>query len=401
MSERLDAPREGVPPVVETRAALVRAVDRLAAGRGPFAVDSERASGYRYSQRAYLIQVRREGSGTHLVDPTALDSLDLLAEVLREDEWVLHAATQDLPCLRDAGLEPVRLFDTELAGRLLGRPRVGLATMIAEEFGLELAKEHSAADWSVRPLPSDWLTYAALDVELLIELRERLAVELESQGKSDWALQEFEAVLTASPPPVPGEPWRRTSRITDVATLRGLAVVRELWEARDAVARARDIAPGRVLPDRVIVSVAARRPLPEELPPLKELRRHAPQAWSEAYTRALALPDTDLPDRRGPGRGGLPDPRQWPRVNARAAARLTVVRSAVRSTAESLGLPQENLLSPAAQRTLAWDLQEPDASRAREILRQAGARPWQVALVVPAVIEALSRPTVAGGEHAR
>jgi len=391
----LAAPREGVPAVVETRDALRATVTRLAAGSGPFAIDAERASGYRYSQRAYLIQIRREGGGTHLIDPTAVDDLAPLAELVSEEEWVLHAASQDLACLRAAGLEPSRLFDTELAGRLLGRPRVGLATMIAEEFGLHLAKEHSAADWSVRPIPPEWLTYAALDVEFLLELRGRLEVQLREHGREEWARQEFAALLVAVPSSPGPEPWRRTSHITDVRTPRGLAVVRELWEARDAVARDLDLAPGRVLPDRVIVAVASRSPLPDELPPLKELRRHAPAVWQAAYRRALSLPDAELPSRRPPGRGGLPDPRQWSRLNQDAAARLDIVRSAVRRLAEELGMPQENLLAPAAQRALAWHLAHPD--EAGDLLRSAGARPWQVELVAHEVTTALTGTTPVAG----
>lgn len=387
--ERLDVPREGTPPVVGSRDAFLEAVDRLAAGSGPFAIDSERASGYRYSQRAYLIQIRREGAGTHLIDPVAIDDFAPLAAVLRSDEWILHAATQDLPCLGELGLRPARIFDTELAGRLLGRPRVGLATMVVEEFGLELAKEHSAADWSVRPLPENWLTYAALDVELLIELRGNLAAELRAKGKDEWARQEFAAVVAAPPPVAHAEPWRRTSHITDIHTARGLAVVRELWTARDVVARELDIAPGRVLHDRVIIAVAGRRPLESPLPAFRELRRHAPEAWAQAYERALDLDEPALPAKRGPGRGGLPDPRQWQRINAPAAVRLEAVRTAVRATAETLELPQENLLSPAVQRTLAWSITTSDPTEVAAILRHAGARPWQIELVTEPVLTLL------------
>ncbi|NCD19170.1 MAG: ribonuclease D [Actinobacteria bacterium] len=389
MTERLDLPREGTPPLVEDATALAAAVDSLAAGTGPFALDSERASGYRYSQRAYLVQVRRRGSGTHLIDPVALEDLSPLAELLTEDEWVLHAASQDLPCLRELSFRPTALFDTELAGRLLGRPRVGLATMIAEEFSLELAKEHSAADWSVRPLPVGLLNYAALDVELLLELRDRLADHLEEAGKAEWAQQEFDALLD-EPTTVPSlEPWRRTSHITDVTSPRGLAVVRELWLARDEVARRLDIAPGRVLPDRVIVAVANRRPLGDHLPDFRELRRREPEAWATAYARALALPASQLPARRGPGRGGLPDPRQWGRVNPPAASRLATVRTTVRALAEERDLPQENLLAPAAQRALAWAVAGYDEAEVRQILHGAGARPWQVDLVAAPAVEAL------------
>jgi ribonuclease D len=205
--EGVDAPepapllelRDGLPPVVDTEAALEEVVATFAAGTGPVAIDAERASGYRYSARAYLVQLRREGSGTALIDPIAFDGLDALNEALRGTEWILHAATQDLPCLAEVGLRPTALFDTELAGRLLGYPRVGLATLVETVVGRSLRKEHSAVDWSTRPLPEPWLEYAALDVEALIELRERLGAELEETGKAEWARQEFEHLVNSTP----------------------------------------------------------------------------------------------------------------------------------------------------------------------------------------------------------
>src|SRR6478735_4268428 len=186
--------RDGLPPLTETPPALADACQALAAASGPVAIDAERASGYRYSSRAYLIQLRREGAGTFLVDPIGFDSLDPLQEALSGTEWILHAATQDLACLAEVGLTPSELFDTELAGRLLGYPRVGLATLVETLLGYRMKKEHSAADWSTRPLPGPWLEYAALDVEVLLELRALLAAELEATGKAEWARQEFEAL---------------------------------------------------------------------------------------------------------------------------------------------------------------------------------------------------------------
>ncbi|HTY27834.1 MAG TPA: ribonuclease D, partial [Mycobacterium sp.] len=164
-------PAEGVPPVSVTVDEIAAAAERLAAGTGPFAVDAERASGFRYSNRAYLIQIRRTGAGTVLIDPvnhgsSPIDVLEPVAHVLAEDEWILHAADQDLPCLAEVGLRPPSLYDTELAGRLAGFERVNLAAMVQRLLGLGLAKGHGAADWSKRPLPADWLNYAALDVEV-------------------------------------------------------------------------------------------------------------------------------------------------------------------------------------------------------------------------------------------
>ena len=150
-------PRDGLPPVVETDAALAEATDRLARGEGPVAVDAERASGYRYGQRAYLVQLRRAGSGTVLIDPIACPELAGVDAALAGAEAVLHAASQDLPCLAEIGYRPRRLFDTELAGRLLGYPRVALGTLVEEVLGFHLEKGHSAADWSTRPLREELL----------------------------------------------------------------------------------------------------------------------------------------------------------------------------------------------------------------------------------------------------
>ncbi len=208
---------------------MAATVAAFAAGTGPVAIDAERASGYRYSARAYLVQLRREGSGTALVDPIAFDDLADLQAALGDTEWILHAATQDLPCLAEIGLRPTTLFDTELAGRLLGYPRVGLATLVETVVGRSLRKEHSAVDWSTRPLPVPWLEYAALDVEALVELREALGRELEETGKAEWARQEFEHLVTAAPSGPRQEPWRRTSGMHRARGRRALAAVRELW----------------------------------------------------------------------------------------------------------------------------------------------------------------------------
>uniref|UniRef100_UPI0004629B55 ribonuclease D n=1 Tax=Arthrobacter sp. TB 26 TaxID=494420 RepID=UPI0004629B55 len=219
----LDAPRDGVPLVIETRSGLERCAEALAAGHGPAGVDAERASGFRYGQRAFLVQIRREGSGTWLIDPEPFGDLGIINDALRGVEWILHAASQDLPCLSELGMWPDRLFDTELAARLAGLPRVGLAAVIEQLLGFGLAKEHSAADWSTRPLPEPWLRYAALDVEVLTELREELIELLVADGKLDFAEQEFAAILEAGQAPPRVDPWRKTSGLHQIRDRRQLA----------------------------------------------------------------------------------------------------------------------------------------------------------------------------------
>ena len=390
-------PRDGVPPVVETAAALAEVVDRFAAGTGPVAVDAERASGYRYSQRAYLVQLRRAGAGTALVDPIACPDLSGLSEALAGTEWVLHAANQDLACLAEVGLVPSSVFDTELGGRLAGFERVGLGAMVENVLGLRLEKGHSAADWSTRPLPASWLVYAALDVEVLVELRDAIEAELDRQGKLAWAVEEFEAVRVAPAAGPRTDPWRRTSGIHRLRTRRQLAAVRAMWEVRDAMARRRDTAPGRILPDAAIVSAVTAAPASPgallELPVFggRATRRHV-DTWYAALAEAAALPDVELPQPLPPG-DGPPPPNRWAERDPVAAKRLARVRAVLVALAEEHAMPPENLVQPDAVRRLAW--QPPEATDEQAVadeLRRHGARAWQVDLAAGPLAAVLPDP---------
>jgi len=387
----------GLPPVVDTAAGLLEVCAAIEAGEGPVAIDAERASGYRYSNRAYLIQLRRRGSGTHLVDPIAFESLAPLQAALEPTEWILHAATQDLPCLADVGLVPTRLFDTELAGRLLGYPRVGLATLVETLLGYRMKKEHSAVDWSTRPLPEPWLEYAALDVEVLIELRDRLEADLEAAGKAEWARQEFEA-LKGFEVAERVDAWRRTSGLHKVRGRRALAAVRALWETRDEIARQRDVTPGRILPDSALVVAATAMPADKEaLLGTKGFHgrgaeRYA-KRWLAALREAEELPEEDLPTRTTRG-DGPPVPRAWAERDPVAARRLRLSREAMAALAEQHGLPVENLITPDSLRRVLW---APPSTRDPAELLEAvidqltglGARGWQIALVAPLVVQAV------------
>jgi len=379
-------PRDGLPHVIETDAQLVKAVASLAAGEGPIAVDAERASGFRYSQRAYLIQIRRAGSGTHMIDPTGLSTLQPLQDALEGVDWILHAASQDLVCLAEAGLTPTaQLFDTELAGRILGRPRVGLGTLLHTDLGYILAKEHSAADWSTRPLPESWLVYAALDVEFLLELWEVMRADLEAAGKYEWALQEFEHVRVNTGPIVRTDPWRRTSGMHALKKPAQLAIVRALWIARDDLADELDVAPGRVLPDSSIVALAG-TPMDsatniESLPGLRtrQVRRHL-DVWVSAIEDALKLNSSEHPPVKLPA-DGPPNPRNWANRNAQAWSRLEFAKTRISELAEKLNMPPENLVSPDAIRRIMWE--PPADDQMFTFLADIKVRPWQQELVVP------------------
>ncbi|MGL4305296.1 MAG: HRDC domain-containing protein [Mycobacteriaceae bacterium] len=393
-------PRDGVPEVTCNPTQIRKAARALANGHGPLAVDAERASGFKYSQRAYLIQLRRKGSGTILLDPIPHpEALQPLAEVINALEWVLHSADQDLPGLAELGLHPAALYDTELAGRLAGFERVGLAAIVERTLGLHLAKGHGAADWSIRPLPSNWLNYAALDVEVLLELQSAMNAELTKQGKISWAAEEFEHIRTIKPQAPKPERWRRTSQIHKIKSPRQLAAIRELWLARDTLAQIKDTAPGRVLPDSAIISAALSHPTTTEalleLPIFSGQRqRQQSHIWIAALKKARELPEAELPPITTP-LTGPPPVNRWAKRDPVAAARLEAARAALSNLSQELVVPVENLLSPELVRKLCWDWSTTDGpevvniTSVAERLAAGGARPWQCSLTSAALAQAL------------
>lgn len=396
-------PRDGVPEPLTTTAQVAEYAARLAAGTGPVAVDAERASGYRYGQRAYLVQIRREGAGTALIDPISVPDLSPIRLAIEDAEWVLHAASQDLACLAELGMVPRLLFDTELGARLAGFARVGLGALIEELLGFRLEKGHSAADWSTRPLPRDWLIYAALDVEILIELRNAVRDRLVTTGKLAWAEEEFAALLAASAPPPRVDPWRRTSGMHALRSARQLAALRSLWLARDEVAQHRDIAPGRILHDKAMVAgVLAEPDSPEAMVALPVFRgranRKLMRTWFGALQQARALPDSELPPLTLPG-SGPPPPNRWAEREPAAAARLVAARSVIAELVEIHGIPAENLLSPDLLRRLAWEPPgELTEASVADRFRRGGARTWQISLTAAPLSAAIADAKVPSPE---
>lgn len=397
-------PANGTPPVIDTESAFESALKELAAGHGPFAVDAERASGFRYSARAYLIQIKRNDGGLHLIDPIPFGPghqlFIQLNDLLNTDEVILHASTQDLPCLRELGINPQLLFDTELAGRIAGLPRVGLGPLLESLMGVTLAKEHSAADWSARPLPQEWLTYAALDVELLVELRDRMYEILKDSKKLDWAVEEFASILKAPPAPPRVDPWRRTSGMHKIKKRDQLAIIRSLWVARDAIASSQDIAAGKLLNDSAIVELAIAAPVTKKdfekaLRPLGLRARWMEnlKVWLDSIATAAALPEDQWPQMRT-NADTLPPIKLWRDKFPEKYAPLSHARAALELISTENNIPVENLITPEHVRRICWN--PPAGSReslsvslVEQGLKSLGARQWQIDLVAPALAAAL------------
>ena len=396
----LMAPAAGVPQLIADEQTFEKALRELELGTGPFAIDAERASGFKFSARAYLIQIKRQGGGLHLIDPIPFGPnhqlFIKLNTLLQSDEVILHASTQDLPCLRELGINPKKLFDTELGGRIAGLPRVGLGPLLESLMEVSLAKEHSAADWSQRPLPQEWLNYAALDVELLVELREKVYGLLASANKWEWASEEFQAILDAPPPPPRVDPWRRTSGMHKIKKRNQLAIVRALWTVRNEIAQEVDISQGRLLSDAAIVEIASvahvkplktKKDLERALRPLGLRARWMENAasWISAISGALALAEEQWPQVRTDS-DSLPPIKIWRERFPEKYAPLTHAKAQLLVKADELSIPLENMITPEYIRRICWNAPKGEVARA---LATLGARSWQIEIAAPILESAL------------
>lgn len=399
MTELRQVPVDGTPKVLLSPREFHAAADRLAAGTGPFAIDTERASAYRYDDRAFLVQIRREGAGTFLLAPEhhRAELRAALAPVLNGQEWVVHAAPSDLPCLAWLGLYPGRLFDTELAARFAGFAHPNLAAMVLELFDVQLEKGYGDSDWSETPIPRSWRNYAALDVELLNELAVTLRDILAEEEKLDWAYEEFEKIVDDHARITGPEPrsWRDLKGVSSLRSGEQLAVARELWQRRESIARTQDVAPNRVLPHRVLVDIARRVPRsPREINQIKGFPRRrggATLRWFDAVETALASPRQQWPKvLRSPR--PVPSKSVFSREFPELWQLYTEIRSDFEDLGDELGMSYELILKPSLLRMAVWAACGPEGGVAGEItdaadipdfLRSQGAREWQIELASP------------------
>ncbi len=384
--------------LITDESALQEAVAVLKATTGPIAIDAERASGFKYSQRAYLIQIRAVDSEIFLIDPLATPDMaaskafQQLAAVLKDREWILHAATQDLPCLNEIGLYPGSIFDTELAGRLAGAPRVGLGALTESLLQFRLAKEHSAADWSTRPLPESWLNYAALDVDVLHELASAVQELLNQQGKLDWATQEFVYLMSFKPKPQRIDKWRGITGLHKVQDRLSHEIARQLWTARESLAQKMDVAPGRLIPDSSILAAATQKPKTRpELAAMKSFSGRASRSYLDLWWDAIhsALKATELPSLKPEKTDAIPNHRNWITKFPEADRRLKYAKASLIELSEKKLVPLENLLTPEILRQVSFTPPENLSKEAlSEKMFELGARNWQIDLTAQLIVDA-------------
>lgn len=374
-----------------------RAADALAQGRGPLAIDTERASAYRYDDRAFLVQIRRRGAGTFLIAPEGQRELvtEALAPVINGEDWIIHAAAEDLASLAMLDLHPGALFDTELAARFAGFSRPNLAAMVAQYTGVHLEKGHGKEDWSVTPLPDDWLDYAALDVEYLHDLAESLTEELALAGVLSYAEAEFKHLIASrSFNSAPARTWRDLKGIASVRSARGMQIARSLFEARNHQARREDVSPNSVLPSRVVVAIARAEPTTARdlarISGFPARKRGATQFWMSLVEQALAGDASTFPAPIERDRNYPPTKANWERSRPENFAALGEAKELLGDAAHDLGFAPEILLSPSTLREVVWRAEPADDTHAIiSALQRTDAREWQIAIAGPLIAKAV------------
>jgi ribonuclease D len=368
VGEDTDGTRAPVPPSAAPDLVLVADRDRVAPALADLSgtvvgVDVERADADNYHRHAALVQVGVVGTCV-LIDGLALDELPELDAFLGDRLPVLHAAVNDVAPLASRGVAPARLADTAVAAALLGRP-TGLDALLGEVLEVRLTAEKERfqrADWAQRPLPDDMLAYAAGDVVHLPALWSALEGELATAGRTTWYVQELAAALAAAATDT--RDWRRVRGVGRLAP-RAQEVARALWEAREQLARDRDVAPNLLLHEQSILALATEPPTTAKQLARRGRRRRPiaedeAEALMDAVTRGL---EAEPPPRD-------PDRRRWTDQDDRAFDRLRTARADV---AADLGL-DPGVLCPSKVLKEAVRLDPQDEAA---LCDAAGLRPWQ------------------------
>ncbi len=335
------------PVYIDTPTALAEAVAAWRAAPA-LAVDTEANSLHSYTERTSLIQVSTRDQD-YIVDPIALADLDAFGALLADSgiEKVLHAAENDILALkRDYGFVAHNVFDTMLASRILGLPRVGLGDLIREHFGVSLDKRMQRYDWSTRPLDPAALAYATEDTHYLLELRDRLYRQLMEADRWEEARQEFERLGRAEPVQRVFDPdafWR-VKGAHDIQP-RERAVLRELYRFRDEQARELDRPPFKVLADATLIELSRTQPRDtDDLRRLAHLSHYQARKYGAGILAAIKTGQS-APTPHRPRDNDRPDDAMLERFEALRAWRKTI--------AAERGVEPDVLLSNAALWTLA------------------------------------------------
>lgn len=310
---------------IDRQDVLDQELERIAS-QPQIAVDTEADSLHSYFDKVCLIQISVPEDDL-VVDPLVRVDLTTFGKILADSSVtkVFHGGDYDLRIMhRDFGFTVSNLIDTSICAQLLGYEGLGLAALLDRHFNVKVNKVHQRADWSMRPLPQDMLEYAAMDTHYLIPLAAKLRDELMVLGRWEWAIEEFARLEGVRYREVDdeAETWRKVKNIGGLDR-RSLAIVRDLWLWRDALARKADRPPFKILGNDTMVDIAKEKPATyRDLGALRSVSRYHSDRHGRDLAaivrKAMEIPEAELPERN--------DPKPWIR-DKQLEARITRLKT--------------------------------------------------------------------------
>lgn len=347
-----------IKPILITTENALGELRRALLGQPIVSVDTESNSLFAYREQVCLIQFSIPGKD-YLLDPLALPDLSPLEEVFASPkiEKIFHAAEYDLLTLkRDFGFTFRNLFDTMVAARILGRPRVGLGSLLEDEFEIHLEKKYQRADWGKRPLPRPMQEYAALDTRYLIRLRNLLEKELKKAGRWELAEEDFSRLtqVNGTPPEPNGADVWRVNGVYDL-TPEQVTILKELAEYRESKAQAINRPLFKVIGDRTLTAIAIDQPRSlEDLAEIPGMSKSQVRRHGKALLKAVQAGKQKPPTKR----------KRHKRRDDRELALIDALKNWRKVTARKLGVESDIILprdimegigaaQPASQEDLA------------------------------------------------
>lgn len=324
-----------VPEAVDVELMSSERLRKALSAKDRIAIDTEFVRERTFFSQLCLVQIA-SGDDIYCVDPladTAGDDRTEFWEMMMRSPWVLHSGRQDVEVIyQSAGAMPESIFDTQVAAALLGyAPQMGYAGMVAELFDVQLAKTHTRADWSKRPLTDALLEYAAEDVFYLLPACDLLCERLEQLGRLAWAEQDSADLLR--PQLYDVNPDLAIARLKGARNLKGVArsasVRLAAWREREAV---RSNRPRQwIMKDKMLLDIATALPATrDELSSLPGMSPRTADRASQDILAAVQAAKSDDSDYKPPGR---PDEEQ--------KALLKILQKRVADFAEDLGVASE------------------------------------------------------------
>lgn len=381
--------RSSNPNLIYTAPAFAQMMEQLWSHK-MLAVDTESDSLFSYYPKVCLIQVSTFAGSEDdpdtiidfLIDPLRFTELEPLGDLLVDPTYttIIHAAENDIYLLqREFNFGVANLFDTQLAARILGWPRAGLAAILEEQFGVVSNKKMQRANWGKRPLTPEQIAYAQMDTHYLFALRRRQIEELRERDRWEEAQEAFSQVAaTDYRARVASERSIWQMRETRGVPYTETGVLEALWLWREQEAQSQDRPPFKIVNNQALVDLAHKQPQSlNQLHDLHSLSASEIQRYGAAILRAIregknrplpALPET------------APRYEQW--LDKATLERFDSLRQWRSNTAANRGVAPEIVFTNEVLLEVAK--RQP---RTLEELRQVGAiGPWKAKTYGPALL---------------